>query len=116
MIGLGDRINGLYRLTVHKSTISPAVTTYPAFNHSVSINKNVAACNKDVNACNLNSSIIPVSALWHFRFGHASTARLALMHKLYPSICFNKDCVCDVCHLAKQKKLSYTLSSSQTSK
>jgi hypothetical protein len=38
------------------------------------------------------------------------------MNKLYPFISVNKDCVCDVCHLAKQKKLSYQLSTSQSTR
>jgi hypothetical protein len=98
MIGSAKKLNGLYYL------IGTSGSVHSSTNKSSSSGI----------VCNVFS--IPQSALWHFRFGHASTARLALMHKLYPSICFNKDCVCDVCHLAKQKKLSYTLSSSQTSK
>jgi hypothetical protein len=83
MIGSGKKLNGLYYLegtngSVHSST-----------------NKSFSSGT----ICNAFS--IPQSALWHFLFGHASTSRLALMHKLYPSICFNKDCVCDVFHVAK---------------
>ncbi|PNX95813.1 retrovirus-related Pol polyprotein from transposon TNT 1-94 [Trifolium pratense] len=61
-----------------------------------------------------NSVAIPKSALWHFRFGHTSQHRLEQMQQMYPTITINKDdFCCDVCHLAKQKKLPYTLSNSR---
>jgi hypothetical protein len=57
-----------------------------------------------------NSVAIPKTALWHFRLGHTSFARLELMKKLYPDIDVNKvDFCCDICHLAKQRKLPYDL-------
>ncbi|GAU15708.1 hypothetical protein TSUD_307180 [Trifolium subterraneum] len=96
MIGSGKLLNGLYYLegtnaSTH-SLVKPVTGT----------------------VCTVFS--IPQSALWHFRFGHASNSRLEIMHKSYPSISINKDCVCDVCHLAKQKKLSYSLSTSKSTK
>jgi hypothetical protein len=83
MIGLGDRINGLYRLLIHKSNISSADKSQTTFSHSVS-NKN------NVTSCNFNSTIIPVSTLWHFRFGHLSNSRLSNMTHLYPNISVDK--------------------------
>jgi hypothetical protein len=96
MIGSGKVLNGLYYLEGTTDSV-----------HSL---------NKPSSGTVCTFFSIPQSALWHFRFGHASNSRLEIMHKMYPSISFNKDCVCDICHLAKQKKLSYPLSISQATK
>jgi hypothetical protein len=92
MIGSGRLVDGLYYL---EGTCTPQL-------------QNGKVC---------NSLAIPKSALWHFRLGHTSQSRLDQMNKLYPEIVLNKDeFCCDVCHLAKQKKLSYELSTSRASK
>jgi hypothetical protein len=96
MIGSGKLLNDLYYLEGTHSSL-----------HKLSKFSSGIVC---------ATLFIPQSALWHFRFGHASSARLEIMNKLYPSICVNKDCFCDVCHLAKQKKLSYQLSTNRSTR
>jgi hypothetical protein len=94
MIGSGRQIDGLYYLEGTSFESSKTSTD---------------------NTC--NSVVIPKSALWHFRFGHTSHDRLEAMQKLYSDIVVNKDgFCCDICHLAKQRKLSYKLSTSRASK
>lgn len=45
---------------------------------------------------------------WHLRFGHVSHEKLNVLKGIYPSIWCNKTSFpCDVCHLAKQKKLPF---------
>jgi hypothetical protein len=105
MIGLGDRINGLYRLIIPKSNISSAAKHHTIFSHSVSNNNHVTSCN-------FNSTIIHVSALWHFRFGLLSNSRLSDMIHLYPNISVDNKVVCDVCHFAKQRTLPFNTSHS----
>jgi hypothetical protein len=90
MIGLGKLLNGLYYLEgTPKSSCS----------YNKSCSGTICSNSSSGTACTIFS--IPQTALWHFRLGHASHARLEIMHKLYPSISVNKDCICDVCHLAK---------------
>jgi transposase InsO family protein len=96
MIGSGRLINGLYYLEGIPSSVSLS--------------------SPNVSGIVCTSVSIPQSALWHFRLGHASNSRLQIMQQMYPSIVLNKECVCDVCHLAKQKHLSYPLSHSHASK
>jgi len=54
--------------------------------------------------------------LWHHRMRHVSNERLMVLSTKYPYISAKKLDVCDTCHLAKQKKLSFTLSNSYSSK
>ncbi|CAJ2657635.1 unnamed protein product [Trifolium pratense] len=92
MIGSGRLINGLYYLEGTQSQSS-----LPTGKHC-------------------NALGIPKTALWHFRFGHTSQKRLEILHKLYPNIDINKDeFCCDICHLAKQRKLPHDLSNSRAS-
>jgi len=46
--------------------------------------------------------------------GHLSDERLNVLRTKYSYIPAEKPHVCDVCHCAKQKKLSFTLSKSHT--
>lgn len=65
--------------------------------HSIKVSRNVC-----------NSITIPSSAVWHFKFGHLSFARLDALNKLYVSKHLCKlSLVCDICHLSKQRKFSY---------
>ncbi|MCH79834.1 peptide transporter PTR2 [Trifolium medium] len=92
MIGSGRMINGLYYLEGTQSQVE------------IQTGKQC------------NSLAIPKTALWHFRLGHTSHKRLELLQKLYQNIEVNKvDFCCDICHLAKQRKLSYELSNSRAS-
>jgi len=54
--------------------------------------------------------------LWHYRLGHLSDERLDVLKNKYPYIFAEKQHVCDACHRAKQKKLSFALSKSVTIK
>jgi len=83
MIGLGDQIEGLYRLDL-------------AFFNTASY---IVA---------IRNLTIPSSALWHFRLGHVSHKRLTHMSQLYPTLTFDHNATCDICHFAKQKKLPFT--------
>ncbi|CAJ2678503.1 unnamed protein product [Trifolium pratense] len=57
-----------------------------------------------------NHKSIPKSALWHFRLGHPSHLRLASLHNKFPYVTADPNGICDVCHLAKHKKLPYNTS------
>jgi hypothetical protein len=89
MIGLGEQIEGLYRLDLD------------------SFNKPL--CNSlSVNHISTHTNLtIPSSALWHFRLGHVSPKRLIHMSQLYPTLTFDHNATCDICHFSKQKKLSF---------
>jgi len=108
MIDLGEPHDGLYKLKLS--------TTFPPY---VSIDSQFSHCNKSINkvyVSSLNSSSsIPLSPLWHFKLGHLSRQRLHNMHKLYPDITIDNKAVCDICHFAKHKKLSFSNSSSYAS-
>lgn len=67
MIGLGDNLNGLYRLVVHVD--SSKSSSFTSFNKKCS-----AFCN---NISKPESTVIPCSALWHVRLGHLSHQRLS---------------------------------------
>jgi hypothetical protein len=45
--------------------------------------------------------------IWHYRLGHLSSSRLALLHKYVPAISINPDHICTVCPLSKQKHLPF---------
>ena len=59
---------------------------------------------------------ISSSNIWHFRLGHPSKNRLYILNKSFPFISKHINGSCDVCHLAKQRKLSYSSSMSRASK
>ena len=50
---------------------------------------------------------IPTKALWHFRLGHPSHSRLVSLKSKFPYVVVDQGGVCDVCHLARHKKLLY---------
>jgi hypothetical protein len=52
----------------------------------------------------------PSTNLWHFRFGHLTSHRLSLLNNLIPFISIDSNKVCNICLLAKQKHLSFTIS------
>ncbi|GAU31820.1 hypothetical protein TSUD_58210 [Trifolium subterraneum] len=96
MIGLGDQVDGLYRLQYnHTFLASQALPqSFP----------------KSINNVAVNSVVIPVSALWHFRLGHVSNNRLLRMSKLYPFLSIDNKAVCDVCQFARKRKLPFNSS------
>lgn len=103
MIGLGEKLNGLYKLVVNASASNhPPSSSFNEVSHTL--------CNStssSISYVNV-SNVIPTSVLWHFRLGHLSHQRLAQMHTLYPSISCDNKAICDVCHFARHKKLSFT--------
>lgn len=96
MIGQARRFDGLYYL------ISPGMCTP----HVASLTQASASC----------FSAISSSTLWHFRLGHPSYERLRLLGDSFPFISCTQDHNCDTCHLAKQKKLSFSHSESVSNK
>jgi len=95
-IGLAKLKHGLYHLeTYTKSIHTPPKTTF--------IN-------------NFSTPPVTNSNLWHFRLGHLSGNRLNTLHKSFPFISKYVDENCDICHLAKQKKLSYSPSANRALK
>nr|KYP64531.1 hypothetical protein KK1_019131 [Cajanus cajan] len=52
--------------------------------------------------------------LWHYRLGHPSVDRLQMLKQSYPSITVDKQFVCETCHLAEQKKISFPHSDSHS--
>lgn len=47
--------------------------------------------------------------LRHFRLGHAPLERIDVIHESFPDIKCTKDLLCQICLLAKQKKLPFTV-------
>jgi len=54
--------------------------------------------------------------LWHCRMGHLSDERLNVLTNQNPYITIEKYFLCDSCHQAKQRKLSFTLSDTRSVK
>jgi hypothetical protein len=93
-IGLGRELGGLFHLLqVSKGSISTPVSPFI----SALVSNNV----KDVS-----------SDIWHFRLGHLFQSRMSLLHEFLSDIpCKNND-VCTVCPLARQRRLSFPISTS----
>ncbi|CAN1775498.1 hypothetical protein LINPERHAP1_LOCUS13349, partial [Linum perenne] len=53
--------------------------------------------------------------MWHCRLGHPSSPRIQAIHKNNPSISVPLHSHCRVCHLAKQRHLPFSPSSSHAS-
>ena len=89
-IGLGKEINGLYLLQKGDST-----STSSCFSASISVSINKGQPH-----------------IWHARLEHLSDAKLALMNENnLPLINSNEKFHCDICPLAKQKRLPLNTSS-----
>jgi len=48
------------------------------------------------------------NALWHLKLGHVVDNRFRLLCTMFPFILYSKIDPCDICHLARQKKLSFS--------
>jgi len=57
-----------------------------------------------------------LETLWHFRLGHVSNKSSDVIKNKFPFLKYNKSFICDICHLAKQKRLSFPLSVSKSKK
>ena len=89
-IGIGKEINGLYLLKM--GDLASTSSCFSSF-ISVSINKTQPY-------------------IWHARLRHLSNAKLALMNKNNVSLInSNEKFHCDICPLAKQKRLPFNTSS-----
>jgi hypothetical protein len=95
MIGSGELIEGLYYLT-SKAKPSHTCTTQTT--------------TQIRNATHSSNIHIPSLALWHFRLGHLSHNRLLSMKHEFPFVTVDHNSVCDICHLARHRKLPYKLS------
>nr|KYP65402.1 Retrovirus-related Pol polyprotein from transposon TNT 1-94 [Cajanus cajan] len=93
MIGLASLKQGLYHLVINKEGRLPTFSS---------------SANSTANTNNKN--------LWHLRLGHLSGSRLNLLHEQFPFISKHINETCDICHLSKQKKLSYSISTSRATK
>jgi len=94
MIGTVDVVEGLYKLRI------PAANSVPKANNNFISIKSVLSCNKEV------------IDIWHFHLGHPSYDRMQLLKQTYPMLTCDKTFVCDTCHRAKQRKLSFPNSDS----
>jgi hypothetical protein len=64
----------------------------------------------------LHHPIIPTQAIWHFRLGHLSLSRMTTLHSKFPYVTVDQTGICDICHLAKHRKLPYNNSFSRADK
>jgi len=93
-IGVGRKANGLYYLLDELAV--PASNVFSSY-FSNSVHFPISAHVKSI-----------ATDLWHYRMGHLSHSRLKLLHSNNPQIvCDLLDTPCTVCHLARQKRLSF---------
>ncbi|KAL4376695.1 hypothetical protein GQ457_02G014510 [Hibiscus cannabinus] len=85
MIGLARRMNGLYQLDLL----------------SFSGDFGLSSCNA--------ASVVSVQT-WHARLGHPSSSRMPFFAKLHSKIPSSVHADCDVCRLAKHKRLPFPIS------
>jgi len=90
-IGLGKERAGLFYLQHNSDSSLPHGSSFSA--------TSIKAASTDV---------------WHYRLGHPSQSRLALLHTLLPVSCSNSNNICAVCPLAKQRKLPFPVSQSSS--
>ena len=88
MIGLGKQSKGLYYLMPQSELHPPLPTSYQVSFAS--------------------------GAIWHKRLGHPSKLPSQFLSKLIPSFICDSQHSCDVCPLAKQTRLSFLISSIQS--
>ncbi|CAN1266800.1 Retrovirus-related Pol polyprotein from transposon TNT 1-94 [Linum perenne] len=100
-IGTASQIKGLYLL-------SPK--PFHSFAANQSSPSSVPQCSSlAATTLNLTPQLLD---LWHCRLGHPSTPRIQLIHRANPSVSVPLHSHCHVCHLAKQKALPFSRSSS----
>jgi len=64
----------------------------------------------------VNFTASDLEILWHFWLGHVSNKSLDVIKNKFPFVKYNKSFICDICHLAKQKRLPFPLSASKSKK
>jgi hypothetical protein len=90
MIGLGKQSKGLYYLMPQSESHSSSTKSYQVS--------------------------FPSGAVWHNRLGHPSKLPSQFLSKLIPSFVYDSQHSCEVCPLAKQTRLSFPISSIQSTK
>jgi hypothetical protein len=90
MIGLGKQSKGLYYLMPQSESHSTSTKSYQVS--------------------------FPSGAVWHNRLGHPSKLPSQFLSKLIPSFVYDSQHSCEVCPLAKQTRLSFPISSIQSTK
>lgn len=98
MIGLGKERNGLYYLV--------ALATKKTLTNPTSNSANQPTCNL----------VTSSTDLWHYRLGHVSLSRLNFIAKNFLNISINSNNACHICHLAKQSRLPFGISSISSEK
>jgi hypothetical protein len=86
-IGLGKERAGLFYLQLNSDSQFPFSSAFSAL-----------------------SIKAPSTDAWHYRHGHPSQPRLALLNPLISNVCSNSNNICAVCPLAKQDKLPFLVS------
>jgi len=64
----------------------------------------------------INFTTSDLKILWHFRLGHVSNKSIDVIKNKFPFVKYNKSFICDICHFAKQKRLSFPLSAFKSKK
>ncbi|KAL6322595.1 hypothetical protein AAG906_009909 [Vitis piasezkii] len=90
-IGLGEQRDGLYYLVALASEKPKTQTPSAA----------ATSCRSP------SSQVTSSTALWHRRLGHLSSSRLDFMAKHLLNFLFQSNNACDVCALAKQRRLPF---------
>jgi hypothetical protein len=95
-IGVGEERSGLYYfLQVSRTT----------FNN---VSNSVVDLNNVSNFVVAANSIKTISDdVWHYRLGHVSASQMQFLHQYIPSMVVNKNKVCTICPLAKQKAITF---------
>ena len=56
----------------------------------------------------IKSCIVSID-LWHLCLGHIPTSKITLLSKTNPSVTITSNSICEICPLAKQKRLPFSL-------
>jgi len=91
MIGLAEAESGLYHL--HKPPNQSTKCLPPR---------------------SLIKSCTVATNLWHSRLGHIPTSKITLLSKIDPSVTITSNSICEICPLAKQKRLPFSLSTNKS--
>ena len=94
-IGVGEVQNGLYLLQKSNSRTTPSLFDLASTNKNLKSALSASISNKDL------------SILWHFRLGHPSFHKLAVLKVVLPFISTKCTDVCTIYPLAKQRRLSF---------
>ena len=94
MIGLGKASKGLYLLqqSLPSSSVFAASSQIP------------------ISIPSINNTSVNNVDLWHFCLRHPSYAKMSLLNKFVFGLNSNKVVCCDIFHFAKQKRLSFPIS------